>query len=97
MITPLVLAITALAVARVTRLVTDDYLLNTPRAALIRRLGATSKGAYLVTCPWCVSIYAAAAAAPTAYWHGDSPWYLIPATALALSQATGLLAQTGGD
>ncbi len=96
-ITPLVLAITALAVARVTRLVTDDYLLAEPRARTIQWLGEESKLAYLLTCPWCVSIYIAAAAAPAADWAGHSPWYLIPATALALSHVTGLLAQLGGE
>lgn len=50
---------------------------------------------YLVTCPWCVSIYVAAVAAPIAYLWGDTPWLFVPALALAFSQVTGLLAQLG--
>lgn len=51
--------------------------------------------AYLVTCPWCVSIYVGAVAAPLIYWLGESPWLLVPALALALSYLTGFLAELG--
>lgn len=51
--------------------------------------------AYLVECPWCVSIYVAAVAAPLCWWFGDNPWLFIPALACAFSQATGMLAQIG--
>lgn len=47
---------------------------------------------YLLTCPWCASIYVAAAAAPLAYFWGSSPWLLVPALALAFSYVTGWLA-----
>lgn len=81
--TPLDLIIDALAVHRITRLVTRDTITRTPRAAIIRwayrnRSAWTAtvatdaqiesvvhgdddapKLATLVTCPWCVSIYAA--------------------------------------
>lgn len=50
---------------------------------------------YLVTCPWCVSIYVGAVAAPLIWFWGSSPWLAIPALALALSQVTGLLATKG--
>ena len=50
---------------------------------------------YLLTCPWCVSIYVAAVVAPAAYWWGDRPWLLVPALALAFSHITGLLAKNG--
>jgi hypothetical protein len=51
--------------------------------------------AYLVACPWCVSIYVGAAAAPLVWFWGSSPWLAIPALALAFSQATGLMATKG--
>ena len=50
---------------------------------------------YLITCPWCVSIYVGAVAAPLVYFWGSSPWLLVPALALAFSYATGFLAQLG--
>jgi hypothetical protein len=50
---------------------------------------------YLLTCPWCVSVYVAALVAPVVYWWGDKPWFLVPAMALAMSHVTGLLAKMG--
>jgi len=96
-ITTLTAIITALAVARVTRLVTTDTLTAPARQWAVLKMGIRSKGAYLITCDWCTSVWAGAVAAPLAYWYGHSPWYLIPATALAYSYTTGFLAQYGGD
>jgi hypothetical protein len=50
---------------------------------------------YLLTCPWCVSIYVAAVAAPVAYFWGQLPWLFVPALALAFSHVTGLMAKIG--
>lgn len=47
---------------------------------------------YLLTCPWCASVYVAAVAAPLAYFWGSSPWLFVPALALAFSYITGWLA-----
>lgn len=47
---------------------------------------------YLLGCPWCASIYVAAVAAPIVFWWGLSPWFLVPALALAFSYITGWLA-----
>jgi hypothetical protein len=52
--------------------------------------------AYLIECPWCVSIYVAAVAAPLCWWWGDTPYALIPALWLAFSHVTGLLAKIEG-
>lgn len=116
-----VLLVFALAVARVTRLINEDVLLDGPRDRLVawawaRRYGGQlteevnprpfwmlvrsngavePKLAYLVTCPWCASIYVGAVAAPLWYWLGTSPWVLVPAAALAFSYVTGFLAQHG--
>lgn len=122
------LLVYALAVARVTRLINEDVLLDGPRDRLVswawaRRYGghlvnaraedgsplgqlpmwraAQANGAvepklaYLITCPWCASIYVGAVAAPLWYWLGSSPWLLVPAAALAFSYVTGYLAQHG--
>lgn len=109
----LTLAVYALAVARVTRLITADRITEAPRRWLVVRLwartlpfsdareeagrrfaagGVPPLGAYLVTCPWCVSTYVGIVAAPLWYWAGSSPWLLVPAAALALSYVTGFLA-----
>lgn len=104
----LIVLVYALAVARVTRLITADKLTEVPRdrltdAAWRRRYGgqwAAARAdkadeplpAYLLTCPWCASMYVAAAAAPLAWFWGSSPWLLVPALALAFSYVTGFLA-----
>lgn len=85
------LLVYALAVARVTRMVTDDALFDGPRNAALARLPDGSKLAYLITCRWCASVYVAAVAAPVAYWWGDRPWFLVPAIGLAFSHVTGQL------
>lgn len=56
------LATQALAAWRLTRLVTEDELAEPLRDAVVARFGAPqdSKLAYLVHCPFCVSMYASA-------------------------------------
>jgi hypothetical protein len=94
-VTTLILA--ALAVARLTRFVTDDRIFLAPRAWLLRRLDENGLAAYFVTCPWCVSVWAGAVVAPAAVLAGDSPWFVIPAAALAFSYVAGLLAGKAGE
>lgn len=115
MISGVLLVVYALAVARVTRLVTADKITDVPRERLKARLWRRAvkdptllrlmladpqaeqpKLVYLLTCPWCVSVYVAAVAAPLAYWWGDHPALLVPALALAFSHVTGLLAKMEG-
>lgn len=136
MLSAVIVFVYVLAVARVTRLITEDKLTEGPRRRLsvwlwartiradeaaqrmrsdaVRLLGRTLDEArrfmayerldggaepplsvYLVSCPWCASIYVAAVAAPVAYWWGSEPWFLVPALALAFSHLTGLLAKIG--
>lgn len=82
----------ALAVARLTRLVTADKVFDFARNWLIGRLPDEHPAAYLVTCRWCTSVWIAAPAAAVWYLWGLQPWFLIPAAALAFSHLTGLLA-----
>lgn len=90
----LALVLLALATFRVTRLVTADAF---PPVAALRdrvdeRWGDVSWQAYLVTCPWCVSVYAAGALTLAAVLLLDDG---LPAPLLAwpaASAATGLLA-----
>lgn len=51
--------IVALAVGRITRLITGDFIFLKPRRWVQARVSDSL--AYLVGCPWCASIYVAAA------------------------------------
>ncbi len=87
----LIYAIYALAVARATRLVAEDKILERPRIWALARLPEDSLIGYLLTCRWCVSVWLSLPAAAVAVLWGSKPWFLIPATALAFSHITGLL------
>lgn len=56
--TPTNLLTHALATKRLTRLITEDQITSTPRNALLSRYPNTNL-AYLLTCNWCSSIWAA--------------------------------------
>lgn len=89
----MVLVVAALAVARVTRLITTDYLTDPPRSWLVRRLGQNSKLAYLLVCQWCMSMWVASVAALLLWAVGPVPGLVWPMTALAMSQAAGMLSR----
>lgn len=122
---PIILLVYALAVARLTRMVTADKLFEKPRRAVIvkawtrrhpwiteepteekrrRNLAMAMDNhakdppmlAYLTVCPWCVSVWIGAVAAPVAWFWGTRPWFAIPAVALAFSHVTGFLATREG-
>lgn len=86
----------ALAVARLTGLLQADKLTEPGRLAVLRRLDedrAAHRGlAYLMDCPWCMSIWLGGATAVLTWWHGANPVLFIPAAGLALSQVTGMIA-----
>lgn len=104
------IAVFALAVARVTRFINEDKLAEGPRGRFIdwtwrkyrpgvpfngRQYADEPKLAYLITCPWCASIYVAAPAAVIWWLWGDWPYAFIPALWLAFSQVAGLCAKIG--
>lgn len=80
----------ALAVYRLTKLVIDDEITSDVRDKLFERFPPEStKIGFMLTCPWCVSIWAglgvvAARRVAPELWDGLS-------TALAASSVTGLL------
>ncbi|GGG04136.1 hypothetical protein GCM10007304_17830 [Rhodococcoides trifolii] len=80
------------ATARLTRLISDDYVTRYLRALVIRRRGADSDSAYLVTCPWCLSPYIGAAIFTTAWFYGEHPGFLIPAMVATASYIIGIAA-----
>jgi hypothetical protein len=89
------LVIVALAVARVTRLVTTDRITLFLRRWVVNKWGEESEIAFLLHCPWCSSIWIAFPAGviwavlmlPLQQW-----WLAIPAW-LAMSYVTGLISQ----
>jgi len=94
------LVIYALAVARLTGLVTADTITEDLRHAFIAWLDDRPKtlGSFvgsLIECPWCVSMWVGLLAASPVWFWGDSPAMLIPAMALAFSQVTGMISNLG--
>lgn len=57
-----------------------------------RRGRLAAKLAYLVTCPWCVSVWAGFPAAAIAWHFPTSGWVWVPAIALTASGMSGMLA-----
>lgn len=86
------LIVDALAVYRLTRLVTRDSLplVARPRDAAVRRWGDRALG-YFVECPWCVSVWVAAAAVTGRVL--TPTWWTPLALVLAFSAVTGWLAE----
>lgn len=90
------LVITSLATYRLTKLVIDDEILREPREVVLSRLYASDsalaqKAAYLLTCPWCVSIWAAGGLLLLKVVSPGA--YALIARALAASAVTGVLSE----
>lgn len=79
------------AVTRVTVLIRTDRITRAMRYAIARRLQPDGYLSYLLSCPWCISIWVGFFAAATAYFWWHDAAYRIVALALALSYATGML------
>lgn len=93
------LILLALAVYRLTRLITADMF--PPIAALrawpARRFGEESSWAYLAECPWCVSMYVATALVVGVDLLATVSVPLPVLAPLACSAVTGFLARLGED
>jgi hypothetical protein len=87
-----------LAFARLVVLITADMITARPRDAVVEALKERHRNmlAYMLLCPWCVSIWLAIPAAPIIYAYGNSPWLFVPALGMALSAAAGSLAVVKG-
>lgn len=100
-----------LATARITLLIAKDDLFAEPRAWVLNRVAPDdedgeplpvawwrAKLAYLVTCIWCVPVWAASLVTyPLWYWHRDNPAAQAFITILALAMGASLLAKVGRD
>jgi len=92
----------ALAVARVSGIITADRLTDKLRHRLARRWcgndpeqGCDSLRAYLITCQWCCSVWIGLALAVDWYLAPDAWWTLIGLGGLAASQITGMISNLG--
>lgn len=98
--TPVLLLVYALAVARVTGLVTQDDLTEEARHRFVTWLDDRPRtlGSYLaklVTCPWCAGMWISLAAAPLVWRFAEHPVLFVPALAMAFSQVAGMTSQMG--
>ena len=94
------LLVYALAVARLTGLITADTITEPVRDRITLWLDDSpgSVGEWfsaLITCPWCASVWVAFIASPLIWFWGESPFMLIPAVALAFSQIAGMTSNLG--
>ena len=97
---PVLLIVYALAVARVTGLIYADTITEGARDNFLAWLDDRPKTlgsfiASLIQCPWCVSIWVGAVAAPLVYFWGDHPLMIIFGLWLAFSQVTGMTHNLG--
>jgi hypothetical protein len=86
----LVAVLTVLAVYRLSRLVTGDYITRPFRTWVNERYGE-NRLSYFVTCDWCVSFWVAALVAPVAVWWGDNRAVLAVLLGLTASAVAGLV------
>lgn len=84
------LVVAALAVARLTRLLTEDFLTVGYRRWVVTRWGPESKMSYLVHCPWCTSIWIAIPVMPVAVLF-PNVWVIAALAIPAASHVAGLL------
>ncbi|MDH6279519.1 DUF1360 domain-containing protein [Prescottella agglutinans] len=80
------------ATARITRLITRDFITRQLRVCAIRRFGPDHDIPYLLTCPWCLSIWVAGGVMTIAWFYGEHPGFIIPAAALTASYLIGIAA-----
>lgn len=81
-LTPFELIVLALAACRGTQLILHDRILE-PFRKLMKRLGEYP--AYLVGCPWCVSVWVGLGLVAGLAWDFTEPFVMWIAVALALS------------
>jgi hypothetical protein len=87
-------AILALAVFRLTRLITTDVVFNSIREKIWKKSPPHMNGiGYLITCDWCASIWASSLVF-TMYKIASEPTIFV-CSILALSSVAGLISRVG--
>jgi hypothetical protein len=87
------LVVAVLAVARITRFLTEDFLAVGYRRWVVNRWGEDSKMSYLVHCPWCTSIWVAIPVMPIAALF-PNVWVIAAFSIPAASMVSGLLSSS---
>jgi hypothetical protein len=80
------------AVVRLTRMVTDDYLFETPRTWVLMKLHPDGQLSYLVKCRWCASVWVSVPVMGAWIVWGGVPAFTAVCAALTASYAAGFLA-----
>jgi hypothetical protein len=80
------------ATARLTRLVTADVLMEPARDRLACLNAPDSALCYLLTCPWCASMWIAPPVVLAAWAAHGAAWFTLPAAMLSISYLYGLAA-----
>lgn len=84
------LVVAALAVARITRFLVEDFLTNGYRRWVVNKWGDESLMSYLVHCPWCTSMWVGIPIMPVAViW--PNVWIVSVLSIPAASMVSGLL------
>jgi hypothetical protein len=96
-VTLAVFALALGAVARITRFGNTDDLASGLRQAVLSRYGPDSNWYTLLVCPWCLSVWVAAAVIPLAWIFGEYGVFQIPAAALTASYLYALVASNWDD
>lgn len=95
--TPTTWVLAVLAVYRATLLVVADEITRRPRDWLLRRFGPGHTVSYLITCPWCSSIWLAPIVVGTGLYADPAPqpgwWWQLGAGSLTASAVAGFLAR----
>lgn len=95
------LVVAALAVARITRFLVEDFLSDGYRRWVIQRWGEDSKMSYLAHCPWCTSVWVALLVMPVPVfllmsWTQPITWVIATLSIPAASMVSGLLIDRKG-
>lgn len=77
---------TAMAVVRVTRVITTDQIALPVRRFVLKHSGDQGWFSYLIHCKYCTSVWVAAAAAPCWYFFRGDAGFIIPIMAGAFAQ-----------
>lgn len=88
----LLVVLTIGAIARLTRLVTADFITSPIRDRLTERWGEEAKRSYLLTCDYCASIYIAPVVATVAVLWPTNRVIIIGLIALTASFVAGIIA-----
>lgn len=86
-----------LAVARLTRLVNHDTILDPVRITVARVFGPDSAVVYFLGCPWCVGMWLSLATAILPVLLVGLPWWWFILVGLATSHVIGLAAPLAAD